>query len=37
MPPSVFSTAFEAAFERLAEFPAMGHARPDLIDLPVRF
>ena len=28
---------FEAAFERLAEFPGMGHARPDLIDLPVRF
>ncbi len=28
---------FEAAFGRLAEFPAMGRARPDLIDLPVRF
>ncbi len=28
---------FQAAFERLAEFPAMGHTRPDLIDLPVRF
>jgi toxin ParE1/3/4 len=28
---------FEAAFQRLAEFPGMGSARPDLIDLPVRF
>ena len=28
---------FEAAFERLAEFPGMGPARPDIIDLPVRF
>ena len=28
---------FEAAFARLAEFPGMGRARPDLIDLPVRF
>ncbi len=28
---------FEAAFERLAEFPGMGRGRPDLIDLPVRF
>ncbi len=28
---------FEAAFERLAEFPRMGSARPDLVDLPVRF
>ena len=28
---------FEAAFQRLAEFPRMGSARPDLIDLPVRF
>ena len=28
---------FEAAFQRLAEFPAMGGNRPDLIDLPVRF
>ncbi len=28
---------FEAAFRRLAEFPRMGGARPDLIDLPVRF
>ncbi len=28
---------FEAAFQRLAEFPEMGSNRPDLIDLPVRF
>ncbi len=28
---------FEAAFKRLAEFPGMGRARPDLVDLPVRF
>jgi len=28
---------FEAAFQRLAEFPGMGSNRPDLIDLPVRF
>ena len=28
---------FEAAFQRLAEFPRMGSSRPDLIDLPVRF
>ncbi len=28
---------FEAAVQRLAEFPRMGSARPDLIDLPVRF
>ena len=28
---------FEAAFERLAEFPGIGPARPDIIDLPVCF
>ena len=28
---------FEEAFNKLAEFPEMGHFRPDLIDLPVRF
>ena len=28
---------FEAAFQRLAEFPGMGSARPDFIALPVHF
>ncbi len=28
---------FEDAFQHVAEFPRMGRARPDLIDLPVRF
>ena len=29
--------AMTAAFERLGEFPLIGHSRTDLTDLPVRF